>query len=75
MRLLWARMPVERAAARARDAEPELRAQLERVAEVRRYAEGLGLDVGDRYTDYAPWPGDSVVTTRRRDAAGRGRAA
>jgi predicted aminopeptidase len=28
---------------------------------VRSYAKGLGLDVGDRYTEYAPWPGDFVV--------------
>jgi len=42
---------------------PELRAQLDRVAEVRRYAKELGLAVGNRYTEYAPWPGDFVVTT------------
>jgi len=62
MRLLCARVPVEELL-RAPDTPAELRAQFERVAEVRRYAEQLGLAVGGRYTDYAPWPGDSVVTT------------
>ena len=62
MRLLCARVPVEELL-RAPDTPAELRAQFARVAEVRRYAEQLGLAVGGRYTDYAPWPGDSVVTT------------
>jgi len=62
MRLLCARVPVEKVL-RAPDTSPELRAQLELVADVRRYAEGLGLEVGGRYTEYAPWPGDAVVTT------------
>ena len=61
MRLLWSRIPVEDVM-REPGTAPELRAHLARVAEVRRYAEGLGLDVGERYTEYAPWPGDSVVT-------------
>jgi predicted aminopeptidase len=62
VRLLCSRIPVEDVI-RAPDTSPGLRAQLELVADVRRYAEGLGLDVGGRYTDYAPWPGDAVVTT------------
>jgi predicted aminopeptidase len=62
MRLLCARVPVERVI-RAPDTAPELRAQLERVGEVRQFAKQLGLAVGDRYTEYAPWPGDAVVTT------------
>ncbi|HKA13374.1 MAG TPA: aminopeptidase [Myxococcota bacterium] len=62
MRLLCARVPVEEVL-RADDTPPALRAQLERVAEVRAFAEQLGLSVGGRYTQYAPWPGDFVVTT------------
>src|SRR4029434_10700081 len=62
MRLLCARVPVEELL-RAPDTPVELRAQFELVAEVRRYAEQLGLAVGGRYTEYAPWPGDFVVTT------------
>jgi predicted aminopeptidase len=42
---------------------PELRAPLERVKAVRRFARVLGLDVGDRYTSYVEWPGDRIVTT------------
>jgi predicted aminopeptidase len=34
-----------------------------RVAEVRTFAETLGLDVGDRYTSYVAWPGDALVTS------------
>jgi len=62
MRLLCARVPVEELL-RAPDTPAELRAQFALVAEVRSSAERLGLAVGGRYTDYAPWPGDSVVTT------------
>ena len=62
MRLLCARIPVEELR-REPGTAPELRAQLDRVDEVRRYAADLGLDVGGRYTEYAPWPGDFVVTT------------
>ncbi len=62
MRLLCARVPIEELQ-RAPSTAPELRAQLDRVAEVRSYAEQLGLAVGGRYTDYAPWPGDFVVMT------------
>ena len=62
MRLLCARVPVEQVL-NAPDTAPALRAKLERVGEVRRFAERLGLAVGGRYTEYAPWPGDFVVTT------------
>src|SRR5262245_38263710 len=62
IRLLCARVPVEELL-RAADTPAELRAQFALVAEVRRYAEQLGLAVGGRYTEYAAWPGDSVVTT------------
>jgi predicted aminopeptidase len=62
IRLLCARVPVEEVL-RAPDTTPALRLRLELVADVRRYAEQLGLSVGGRYTDYAPWPGDFVVMT------------
>jgi predicted aminopeptidase len=62
VRLLCARVPVEQVLD-SPDASPALRSQLERVEEARRYAKRLGLAVGDRYTQYAEWPGDSVVTT------------
>jgi predicted aminopeptidase len=62
MRVLCARVPVEELL-RAPDTPAELRAQFGIVAEVRTYAKQLGLAVGDRYTEYAPWPGDFVVTT------------
>jgi predicted aminopeptidase len=62
LRLLCARVPVEDLL-RAPDTPAELRAQFELVAQVRASAEQLGLAVGGRYTDYAAWPGDAVVTT------------
>jgi predicted aminopeptidase len=62
VRLLCSRVPVEDLL-RDPSTDPELRAKFDRVAEVRGYAKDLGLDVGDRYTEYAPWPGDFVVTT------------
>ena len=62
MKLLCSRIPIEEVL-REPGTTPELRAQLDRVEEVRSYAAELGLDVGDRYTEYAPWPGDFVVTT------------
>ncbi len=60
MHLLGASEPVETVLARA-DTPEALRERLELVAEVRRYAAGLGLDVGNLYTSYAEWPGDFVV--------------
>jgi len=62
VRLLCARVPVDEVL-RAPDTTPALREQLVLVGDVRRSAERLGLSVGDRYSDYAPWPGDAVVTT------------
>src|SRR5258706_10807921 len=62
MRLLCARVPIEELL-HDPSTSAELRAQFERVAEVRAFARELGLAVGDRYTEYAPWPGDFVVTT------------
>jgi predicted aminopeptidase len=62
VRLLWARTPVEEVANDS-STPPALLEQLARVAEVRRFAAELGLDVGDQYTSYAAWPGDALVTT------------
>lgn len=61
-RLLLARQPID---ALLEDAATpgELRARLELVFHVRAFAARLGLRVGNRYTHYAPWPGDRVVTT------------
>lgn len=39
-----------------------VRERLELVSDVRTFASKLGLDVGDQYTSYAPWPGDRIVT-------------
>jgi predicted aminopeptidase len=43
--------------------EGELRDRLVLVSQVRDFASELGLRVGTRYTEYAPWPGDRIVTT------------
>ncbi len=40
-----------------------LRARLVLVSQVRSFAEQQGLRVGKRYTHYAAWPGDRIVTT------------
>lgn len=42
--------------------EPDVREALALVPDVRRFAESIGLRVGDQYRAYAPWPGDRVVT-------------
>lgn len=60
--LLCARRPIEALLADPATPGP-LRERLERVDAVRAYAAGLGLAVGDRYTQYAAWPGDYVVVT------------
>ena len=61
-RMLLAREPIEELLAQP-DLDVELRSQLERVGEARRYAEELGLDVGKQYTSYVEGPGERVVTT------------
>ena len=38
------------------------RERLGLVLEARDFARGIGLDVGEQYTSYAPWPGDRRVT-------------
>ena len=39
-----------------------VRERLQLVPDVRTFASTLGLEVGDQYTSYAPWPGDRIVT-------------
>ena len=60
-RLLWAREPIDEALTEP-DLSPDFRTRLALVPEVRAFAATLGLDVGERYTSYAPWPGDRIVT-------------
>ena len=55
--------------------EAELRDRLVRVSQVRDFASKLGLRVGKRYTHYAPWPGDRIVTTVVATRAGEIRPA
>ena len=61
-RLLLAREPITTLLGDA-STPPALRDRLVLVSQVRDFAVGLGLRVGTRYTQYAPWPGDRVVTT------------
>jgi len=42
---------------------PELAERIRLATEVRTFARGLGLEVGDQYTSYVDWPGDRLVTT------------
>jgi predicted aminopeptidase len=60
-RLLAARRPIPELLVDP-EIDPELREQLKRVVEVREFAEQLGLDVGKKYTTYAAWPGDRIIT-------------
>jgi predicted aminopeptidase len=60
--LLWAREPIERLLSDP-DTPTKLRDRLDLVLRTRAFAEGLGLSVGGRYSEYAAWPGDRVVTT------------
>jgi predicted aminopeptidase len=60
--LLWGREPIERLLSDPETSE-ELRDRLDLVLRTRDFAESLGLSVDDRYTEYAAWPGDRVVTT------------
>jgi len=43
--------------------DPTLRSRLELVLEARAFAAELGLEVGDQYTSYVPWPDDRIVTS------------
>lgn len=59
--MLQARTPITRVLSDAATPADE-RERLALVLEAREYARGLGLDVGEQYTSYAPWPGDRLVT-------------
>ena len=61
-RLLLAREPIDRVLSDTATPE-DLRARLVLVSQVRDFAAQQGLRVGQRYTQYAPWPGDRIVTT------------
>lgn len=61
VRILWRREPIATLLARP-DLDPELRAKLELVVAVRRFAaEGLGLRVGGQYDSVATVEADQVV--------------
>jgi predicted aminopeptidase len=59
--VLRARTPIERAL-QDPTTSPDERERLALVLEAREYARSLGLEVGQQYTSYAPWPGDRLVT-------------
>jgi predicted aminopeptidase len=61
LRLLRARTPISQALADPVTSDDE-RERLALVLEARDYARSLGLEVGEQYTSYAPWPGDRLVT-------------
>ena len=61
MRLMRARTPIASVLADPATPAP-VRERLELVSDVRTFASKLGLEVGDQYTSYAPWPGDRIVT-------------
>ncbi|HME70112.1 MAG TPA: aminopeptidase [Myxococcota bacterium] len=60
-RLMRARTPIANVLADPATPAP-VRERLELVSNVRAFASKLGLEVGDQYTSYAPWPGDRIVT-------------
>lgn len=60
-RLLWSGRPLADVVADP-ETPPSLREQLELVVAARRFADELGLRVGDQYTRYVAWPGDRLVT-------------
>jgi len=60
-RLMRARTPITTVLADPATPAP-VRERLELVSDVRSFAEKLGLEVGQQYTSYAPWPGDRIVT-------------
>ena len=62
VRVLWSRQAIADVLAGPL-LSPEDRTRLERVLEVRSFAETLGLETGGSYRHYVPWPGDRIVTT------------
>jgi predicted aminopeptidase len=61
-RILLARQPIDEVLA-APETPSDLADQLRLAGAVRRFASGLGLEVGQQYTSFVDWPGDRVVTT------------
>ena len=61
-RLLCARRPAEEVIA-APETSPELKVQLEAIAQTRDYAKKIGLSVGSQYTEYVSWPEDRIITS------------
>jgi predicted aminopeptidase len=61
-RILLARQPIVELLV-APQTPGDLAEQLRLAGAVRRFASGLGLDVGQQYTSYVDWPGDRVVTS------------
>jgi predicted aminopeptidase len=61
-RLMWAGRSIDSVLDDPTTPDP-LRSKLELVRAARLYARDLGLEVGDQYTTYVPWPGDRLVTT------------
>ncbi|HVH08118.1 MAG TPA: aminopeptidase [Myxococcota bacterium] len=61
-RILLARQSIADMLA-ANGTSPELAERLRLAGAVRKFAAGLGLDVGAQYTSYVDWPGDRVVTS------------
>jgi predicted aminopeptidase len=60
-RLMRARTPIAHVVADPTTPAP-VRERLLLVSDVRAFASKLGLEVGEQYTSYAPWPGDRIVT-------------
>jgi len=61
LRLLCARQPIPRIVS-DREAPQPLRDALELVMRARNFAGELGFEVDGLYGQYAPWPGDEIVT-------------
>jgi predicted aminopeptidase len=62
VRILWARRPIPEVLVDPTLSEDE-RTRLQRVLEVRAFAETLGLEVDGSYRHYVAWPGDRIVTS------------
>lgn len=61
LRLLCARQPISQVVADPESPQP-LRDALGRVLRVRDFAGELGFEVDGLYSQYAPWPGEEIVT-------------
>ncbi len=61
-KLMWARESVDQLLTDP-ELDPKLRARLERVTDARAFAKEIGLEVGEQYTSYVPWPDDRIVTS------------